>query len=241
MIKHVKVFSDEYRLTLNPSGKFVVTASSCEFPNVVKLGDAEIQVSDDVKFSQNGEPAELSAGKFVASEEIVISNDDYVSDLLSGVLINPEKLSSVPTMEVMKQYVDGQIGEFGVIQSPNGETVLKMLDSDLFSDERVLIDFVNGSSATIGPKVSQIGEVIFQAAGIQSVAPMLSHSAGITISPAVRLDYTSENIHEVSIEPSSLAVYAMPNQIDTGLYAANETGRYELTSSQRALAYSLLF
>lgn len=247
MIKHVKVFCDEYRLTLNPDGKFTVITERAELPSSVLIGSVELESTDRLVISQDGIGATVEAGVFSASSEIIISNQSYASELLSGVLVNPDKINNVPTMGVMQTYVAGQISEYGgiqspidkaVIQSPLGESVLTMHDSSETGDEMVVVDFTNGASASIGPVVSSISGLIIQAT---STGVQLLNQGGVTVSPALRLDYTSDVIHEISPSDDSVAMYAMSTGLDTNIFTVSSGDRYELTSSQRALAFSLLF
>lgn len=235
MIKHIKTFCDEYKISVNAGGVITLSADTLKAPSV-------IETSSTLKFLENSVPGDVELGSVrvldVEYSDKILSND--------GTII-PGSFDLVPTIGVVETYVSGRLGEYGELRSENGEVVIDLSDSTQYTPASMSIRF-GSENFYITEDVSSLNGLV-----IQTQDPFegtrISNYGGVAISPTLRLKYpnsgTEVNIHEDGLLEDSVAIYAKPNTIDTGVYVGIKDGvnerREEIASTRRALVYGIIF
>lgn len=236
MIKHIKTFCDEYKISVNADGVITLSAGALQTPSVIRT-TGSLQVFDELI------PGDIEVG---AVRILDAEYSDRILDL--NGLIKPESANLVPTIGVVETYVSGRLGESGEVRSENGEVILSLTDATQYAPASMTVIF-GSENFYITETTSSINGMVVQAqepfAGVS-----LSNYGGISISPVLRLkfptsDSTEVDIHEDGLLSDSISIYAKPNSVDTGLYFGTTDGttsvREELASSRRALVYGIIF
>lgn len=236
MIKHIKTFCDEYKISVSADGVITLSAGILNAPST-------IAVNETLSIKHGNEFADVELGS------IRVMDTEYSNKILdnNGIIL-PESFDLVPTIGVVETYVSGRIGEYGELRSENGEVIIDLSDSTEYSPPSMTIRF-GSDTFFITEEVSSLNGLV-----IQSQDPFegvhLSNYGGIVVSPTLRLKYSANDgteidVHEDGLLEDSVAIYAKPNPIDTGVYIGIKEGvnesREEIASNRRALVYGLIF
>lgn len=236
MIKHIKTFCDEYKISVNADGVITLSADTLKAPST-------IVVEDTLKIQEGINPGNVELGS------VRVLDVEYSDKILdqNGIIL-PGSFDLVPTIGVVETYVSGRLGEYGELRSENGEVIIDLSDSTEYTPASMSIRF-GSENFFITEQVSSLNGLVIQTQD-PFEGTLLSNYGGVSISPTLRLKYpandsTEIDLHEDGLLEDSVAIYAKPNPIDTGVYVGIKEGvnesREEIASNRRALVYSLIF